>query len=141
MAGVDPRLAREQVDVEVGVEFVGETLVCPVCGAACPGYDRRRRTWRHMDTMQYRTLVWAEVPRVRCTEHGVQQVRVPRADPRSRFTALFEARVIDWLAVASFRGGGPAMPVELGPGVGGSRHGPCDGGCRGARWLRRRWSG
>ncbi len=55
-----------------------------------------------LDTMQYRTLVWAEVPRVRCAEHGVQQVGVPWADPRSRFTALFEAMVIDWLAVASF---------------------------------------
>jgi len=98
----DVRLALEQGDVEVGVEFVGETLVCPACGAACPGYDRRRRTWRHLDTMQYRTLVWAEVPRVRCAEHGVQQVGVPWADPRSRFTALFEAMVIDWLAVASF---------------------------------------
>ena len=68
----------------------------------CARYDRRRRTWRHLDTMQYRTLVWAEVPRVRCAEHGVQQVRVPWADARSRFTALFEAMVIDWLAVASF---------------------------------------
>ena len=66
----DVRLALEQGDVEVGVEFVGETPVCPACGAACPGYDRRRRTWRHLDTMQYRTLVWAEVPRVRCAEHG-----------------------------------------------------------------------
>ena len=82
---------------------MGETLVCPACGAACPGYDRRRRTWRHLDTMQYRTLVWAEVPRVRCAEHGgVQQVRVPWAGPRARFTALFEAMVIDWLAVARF---------------------------------------
>lgn len=52
--------------------------------------------------MQYRMLVWAEVPRVCCAEHGVQQVPVPWADPRARFTALFEAIVIDWLAVASF---------------------------------------
>ena len=53
----DVRLALEQDDVEVGVEFVGEALVCPACGAACLGYDRRRRTWRHLDTMQYRTIV------------------------------------------------------------------------------------
>ena len=98
----DVRLALEQGDVEVGVEFAGETLVCPACGAACPGYDRRPREWRHLDTMQYRTLVRAEVPRVRCAEHGVQQVRVPWAEAQSRFTALFEAMVIDWLKVASF---------------------------------------
>ena len=98
----DVRLALAQGDVEVGVEFVGETLVCPACGAACPGYDRRPRVWRHLDTMQYRTLVRAEVPRVRCAEHGVQQVPVPWADAQARFTALFEAMVIDWLQVASF---------------------------------------
>ena len=98
----DVRLALEQGDVEIGVEFVGETLVCPACGAACPGYDRRPRRWRHLDTMQYRTLVRAEVPRVRCAEHGVQLVQVPWADARARFTALFEAMVIDWLQVASF---------------------------------------
>ena len=98
----DVRLALERGDVEVGVELVGETLVCPACGAACPGYDRRRRVWRHLDTMQYRTLVRAEVPRVRCAEHGVRQVPVPWADAQARFTALFEAMVIDWLQVASF---------------------------------------
>ena len=92
---------KQQGDVEVGVQFVGETLVCPACGAACPGYDRRPRMWRHLDTMQYRTLVRAEVPRVRCAEHGVQQVPVPWADAQVRFTALFEAMVIDWLQVAS----------------------------------------
>ncbi|MCY4075738.1 MAG: transposase family protein [Acidobacteria bacterium] len=98
----DVRLALEQGDVEVGVEFAGETLACPACGAACPGYDRRLRVWRHLDTMQYRTLVRAEVPRVRCAEHGVEQVRVPWVEAQSRFTALFEAMVIDWLKVASF---------------------------------------
>ena len=98
----DVRLALEQGDIEIGVEFVGETLVCPACGARCPGYDRRSRMWRHLDTMQYRTLVRAEVPRVRCDEHGVQQVPVPWADAQARFTALFEAMVIDWLQVASF---------------------------------------
>ena len=95
------RLALEEGDVEVGVEFVGERLLCPACGAACPGYDRRPRLWRHLDTMQYRTLVRAEVPRVRCREHGVQQVPVPWADAQSRFTALFEVMVIEWLKVAS----------------------------------------
>jgi transposase len=37
------------------------------------------------------------VPRVECDEHGVRQVRVPWAEERARFTALFEALVIDWL--------------------------------------------
>jgi len=51
--------------------------------------------------MQYRTFVIAEIPRVRCKEHGIRQVRVPWSDPGSRFTALFEALVIDWLMEAN----------------------------------------
>ena len=38
--------------------------------------------------MQYRTLVRAEVLRVRCAEHGVQQVQVRWAEAQSGFTAL-----------------------------------------------------
>jgi transposase len=52
--------------------------------------------------MQYRTIVIARVPRVECPEHGVVQVEVPWAEASSRFTARFEALVIDWLLEASF---------------------------------------
>ena len=48
-----------------------QELVCPQCGTVCPGYDKRRRQWRHLDTCQYRTIVVSEVPRVACPEHGV----------------------------------------------------------------------
>ena len=63
---------------------------------------RIRVVWRHLDTMLYRTGGAGEVPRVRCAEHGVQQVQVPWADAQSRFTARFEAMAIDRLPVASF---------------------------------------
>ena len=99
----DVRLALERGDVEVGVELVGETLVCTglrgglsgvrptAAGVAASGHDAVPSS-----------LVRAEVPRVRCAEHGVQQVPVPWADAQARFTALYEAMVIDWLKVASF---------------------------------------
>jgi len=89
--------------VEVFVTAVkGAKLACPECGAICPTYDTRRRRWRHLDTMQYRTELIADVPRVRCKKHGVRQVSVPWAEPGSGLTALFEALVIDWLKEASF---------------------------------------
>jgi len=75
---------------------------CPACDTACSGYDTRERRWRHLDTMKYRTLLIAQVPRVKCATHGVRQVAVPWAEEGSRFTALFEALVIDWLREASF---------------------------------------
>jgi transposase len=78
-------------------------LCCPACGRPCGRYDTRQRRWRHLDTMQYRTYVIADVPRVQCEEHGVRQIVVPWSDPSSRFTALFEALVIDWLREANVR--------------------------------------
>ena len=89
-------------EVRVQVEAkAGSRHRCPQCGKRCPGYDRRTRRWRHLDTCQLKTLLVAEVPRVECSEHGVVMVKVPWAEPGSGFTALFEALVIDWLKEAS----------------------------------------
>lgn len=57
-----------------------------------------------LDTGQYMTFVVADVPRVRCERHGIHQIKVPWAEPGSRFTALFESLVIDWLRDASIHG-------------------------------------
>jgi transposase len=100
---VELALGEGEVRIWVEVER-GAKLACPACGLSCPGYDARERRWRHLDTMQYRTIVIGQVPRVECPEHGVVQVAVPWAEPSSRFTALFEALVIDWLFEASFAG-------------------------------------
>lgn len=81
----------------------GVQLSCPHCGRASPGYDRRVRRWRHLDTCQYVTILEAEVPRLTCPEHGVVTAAVPWAEPDSGFTLLFEALVIDWLQEASIK--------------------------------------
>jgi transposase len=102
VAEVALRLEEESA-VVVSVEMdPGAALHCPKCQSRGSRYDSRERRWRHLDTMQYRTLLVAEVPRVQCEEHGVTQIAVPWSDPGSRFTALFEALVIDWLKEASF---------------------------------------
>src|SRR5690606_1644816 len=88
---VDVRL--EAGEVEVFIEHTGPKLTYPTCGAKCADCDTRARTWRHLDTMQFRTLLTADVPRVACNEHGVKQVHVPWSEPGSRFTALFETVV------------------------------------------------
>lgn len=88
-------------EVEVFIDHDGTGLLCPKCKVVCGRYDSRRRTWRHLDTCQYRTLLTAEVPRVRCDEHGVLQIEAPWAEPNSRFTAMFESLAIDWLRETS----------------------------------------
>ena len=75
---------------------------CPECGASCKLHDHQpERQWRHLDTCQYRTILHAEPPRSECPEHGVRVVKLPWAEPSSRFTALFEALAIEWLKAAS----------------------------------------
>jgi transposase len=97
----DVRLDVPAGRVEVIVEHRGQAC-CPQCGKSCPGYDSRLRRWRHLDTCQLQTVLVAEVPRVECPEHGVVQASTPWSEPGSRFTALFERVVIDWLREASF---------------------------------------
>jgi transposase len=90
-------LRLDEGEIQVRVRGTAAVERCPECGKACGRYDSSERRWRHLDTCQYRTILIATVPRVDCDEHGVRQVRVPWAEERSRFTALFEALVIDWL--------------------------------------------
>jgi len=90
-------LKLENGQILIGVEGSPEVDVCPECGQRCPRYDSTERRWRHLDTCQYQTILSAKVPRIKCVEHGVRQVRLPWAEERSRFTALFEALVISWL--------------------------------------------
>lgn len=97
----DVKLDPKKQEVQVIVAVAAAGLKCPECGADCPGYDSRRRTWRHLDTCQYRTLLTADVPRVTCPTHGVLQIRLPWAEEGSHFTALFESLVIDWLREAN----------------------------------------
>jgi transposase len=88
-------------EVRVHVADSSEQWPCPQCGRMCPGYDRLPRRWRHLDTCQYRTVLVALVPRVNCPDHKVLQIQVPWGERGSRFTALFEALIIDWLKEAS----------------------------------------
>jgi len=100
VADVELSVSKGEVTVQVEQE-AGAKSCCPSCGKESPGYDSRRRRWRHLDTCQYKTILVADVPRVKCEEHGVVTVSVPWAEPGSGFTAMFEALVIDWLKEAS----------------------------------------
>lgn len=88
--------------VNVYIEYAPDALIhCPHCHQPCPRYDSRTRKWRHLDTCQYQTYVHASIPRVECDQHGISQVAVPWAEQNTRFTALIEAKVIDWLHESS----------------------------------------
>ena len=100
---IDVQLKLSEGEVHVFLEHgSGVEWTCPECGNVCPLYDHQpERRWRHLDTCQYKTILHAEPPRTNCGEHGVRAVKLPWAEPNSRFTALFEGIAIEWLKVAS----------------------------------------
>jgi len=83
--------------VEIKLEWaMGNTVACPGCGKQCTVADHApERTWRHLDTMRFETLIRARVPRSRCPQDGVKTISVPWAEPGSRFTLLFEGFALD----------------------------------------------
>lgn len=98
---VDLKLAEGEVHVRLKHDD-GLLWPCAECGKPCPLYDHQpERRWRHLDTCQFRTILHAAPPRSNCNEHGALAVKLPWAEPGSRFTALFEGIAIEWLKVAS----------------------------------------
>lgn len=98
----DVKLELEQKRVEIELVWTaGAKGACPVCGKACTVYDfAPERTWRHLDTMQFQTVIRARTPRLECETDGVKTVTVPWAEPHGRFSRLFERFAIDVLLCA-----------------------------------------
>ena len=109
LLGLDSNWEVQEVDlslegrrVEIVLEFVGRELVCPECGQASGRHDLApERTWRHLDTMQFETVIRARIPRCACARCGVKTVAVPWADKHSRFTLMFEAFALRVLQACS----------------------------------------
>lgn len=100
VANVDLDTAKKlvEIDVQWPKDFEVE---CPECGRSCGIKDHREeRRWRHLDTMQFQTVIKSRVPRSECKEHGVKTISIPWAGPNSRFTLLFERFAIDVMIAA-----------------------------------------
>ena len=99
ISNVNLNMEDQRVDIEI--EYADDEGGCPECGRVCPKHDNRtKRTWRHLDTMQFATYLHCELPRVRCQEHGAKTVSAPWAGKNSRFTLMFEAFAIRVLQAA-----------------------------------------
>lgn len=73
--------------VVICLSHLGGPLTCPECEQSCSEADRApERTWRHLDTMQFKTEIKAAIPRCRCQTCGVKTINVPWAGKHSRFS-------------------------------------------------------
>jgi transposase len=98
---VDLNLPGKKVEIVLSWQW-GQSAKCPECGRACSLHDSApERTWRHLDTMQFTTLIRASTPRSNCPEHGVKTMLVPWAEPHSRFTLLFERFAVEVLLASA----------------------------------------
>jgi len=80
----------------------GQPRFCAECKTVRPLKDHAPvRKWRHLDTMQFQTVLVARTPRTKCPECGVKTCTVPWASPHGRFTLMFEAFAIKVLQIAS----------------------------------------
>ena len=105
-------VSGEQVDVWIQHKE-GREWKCPECEQFCALHDHSEtRTWRHLDTCQFKTYLHARPPRVKCAEHGVKQVNLPWSEPMSRFTVLFERLAIDVLQQTSITGTMKIMKIS-----------------------------
>lgn len=105
-------IRQERVDVWA-VHDEGQRWPCPECGVGLSVYDHApERTWRHLDTCQFKTFLHARIPRVKCPTHGVRQVKVSWAEEHSRFTALFERLAIMVLKETSIEGAGKVLRIS-----------------------------
>src|SRR6478752_9200474 len=59
--------------------------------------DWQERTWRHLDTCEYETVISASVPRIILSDGRTVMVSVPWAEAGGRFTRSFEEHVIELL--------------------------------------------
>jgi len=95
-------LSTEEKRVLIALKHVSSSVVCPECSVSCGLKDHAPpRRWRHLDTMQFETVLEAAVPRAKCPQCGVKTCQVPWADKHSRFTLLFEAFAIKVLEASS----------------------------------------
>lgn len=93
---VETDFSEQEIHIEISCildQFVDEET-----GAICKFYDRAPvRSWRHLDTMQYKTFIKCQLPRMITSNGKVKTVQPNWASGYERHTYLFEHVVIDLL--------------------------------------------
>jgi transposase len=108
MLGIAKPWEVKEVKLDVSGKKVEVRLACAErtwwgteAGERLPVHDHVERSWRHLDTMQFETVLTARVPRVKYPDGKVETVRVPWAEKGGRFTLLFEAWAVTVLLASA----------------------------------------
>ena len=91
---VDVKIDDAAQEINVYVAYQSEEGVCPETGEVCKIYDRRERSWRHLDTMEYKTWIVSRLPRVKNSLGRYHFIPVDWAEPGLEHTMKFENKSI-----------------------------------------------
>lgn len=86
----------EEMQLDIHVDFKpGSRFPCTKCDKPnCSVHDTLNRTWRHMNFFQFKTYIHCRVPRTKCEDCRVKQVKVPWARKGSGFTLLLDSMIV-----------------------------------------------
>lgn len=89
-------LAKTPAQLNIHLDYLpGSLFEHPISKKDCPVYDKRSRSWRHLNFFQYECHLHARMPRVDGgDEFGITTVHVPWAQPGSGFTLMMEAMMV-----------------------------------------------
>jgi transposase len=89
---MDAKRVVIRVEVEPGTKWGNAETK-----AAAHVHKWAERTWRHLDTCQFETMIVAQVPSVKHADGSVEEVAVPWADRYQRVTRMMAQAVILWV--------------------------------------------
>ena len=93
---VETDLSEQEICIEISC--ILDHFLDDETGEICKFYDRAPvRSWRHLDTMQYKTFIKCQLPRINNSNGKVKTVQPNWASGYERHTYLFEHAVIDLL--------------------------------------------
>lgn len=85
-------------EVSIEIKCILKAIIDEESGESCRVYDHAPlRSWRHLDTMQFKTFITCSLPRIRTPKGKVKTVQPRWASEHERHTYLFEHAVIDLL--------------------------------------------
>ena len=93
----DHKLDPKSKNLDIWLNFKrGSKFPCPKCGKSnLSAYDTKEKVLRHINIFQYSTYLHCKVPRVKCSNCGVLQIKVPWTREQSHFTLLMEAMILE----------------------------------------------
>jgi transposase len=87
---------RKRIEVRVACRE-GTVWTDPETRQQAHVHGWRERSWRHLDTCEFETVVIASLPRLKLPSGRTMSVSVPWAEPGGRFTRRMEGHLVDVL--------------------------------------------